>query len=51
MLGDGVVRIGAFVEPPIAAFTVMTFSNASRVMMREGFRSSQTISTIRFPVS
>jgi hypothetical protein len=32
--------IGALVEPPMAELTTMAFSNASRVMMSEGFRSS-----------
>ena len=43
--------IGALVEPPIAEFAMMVFSNASRVRMSEGFRSSHTISTARRPVS
>ena len=43
--------IGALVEPPIAVFAMMTFSNASRVMMSDGFRSSHTMSTMRLPVS
>ncbi len=43
--------IGALVEPPIALLTTMAFSNASRVRMSEGFRSSHTISTMRRPVS
>ena len=43
--------IGALVEPPIAELATMAFSNASRVRMSEGFRSSQTISTARMPVS
>jgi hypothetical protein len=38
------------VEPPMAEFTTMAFSKASRVMMSEGFRSSRTISTMRRPV-
>ena len=42
--------IGALVEPPIAEFTTMAFSNASRVMICDGFRSSRTISTMRLPV-
>ena len=43
--------IGALVEPPIAELTTMAFSNALRVMMSDGFRSSITISTMRLPVS
>ena len=43
--------IGAFVEPPIAELTTMTFSKSSRVMIFDGRRSSQTISTMRLPVS
>ena len=43
--------IGALVEPPIAELTTMQFSNALRVRMSEGFRSSHTISTMRLPVS
>ena len=43
--------IGALVEPPMAEFTTMAFSKASRVRMSEGFRSSHTISTMRLPVS
>ncbi len=43
--------IGALVEPPMALLTTMAFSNASRVMMSEGFRSSHTMSTMRRPVS
>ena len=42
--------IGALVDPPMAEFTTMAFSNAARVMMSEGRRSSRTISTIRSPV-
>ncbi len=41
----------AFVLPPIAMSTRIAFSNASRVRMRLGRRSSATISTIRFPVA
>ena len=41
----------ALVEPPIAISTVMAFSSACRVMMREGRRSSPTISTMRRPLS
>ena len=43
--------IGALVEPPIAELTTMAFSNASRVMIFGGRRSSHTISTMRLPVS
>ena len=43
--------IGALVEPPIAELATMVFSNALRVRMSEGFRSSCTISTARTPVS
>ncbi len=43
--------IGALVEPPIAEFATMVFSNAARVRMSEGFKSSCTISTARRPVS
>ena len=43
--------IGALVEPPMAELTTMTFSNASRVMILDGRRSSHTMSTMRFPVS
>ena len=42
--------IGALVEPPIAELTTITFSNASRVMILEGRRSSHTMSTMRLPV-
>jgi hypothetical protein len=42
--------IGALVDPPIAELTTMAFSNASRVRMSDGLRSSATISTIRRPV-
>ena len=42
--------IGALVDPPIAELTTMTFSNASRVMILEGRRSSHTMSTMRLPV-
>ena len=42
--------IGALVDPPMAEFTTMAFSKASRVMMSEGRRSCRTISTIRSPV-
>ena len=43
--------IGALVEPPMALLTTIVFSNASRVRISDGFRSSHTISTIRLPVS
>ena len=35
------IWIGALVEPPIALLTTIVFSNASRVRMSDGFRSSQ----------
>ena len=38
------------VEPPIAELTTIAFSNAARVSTCDGFRSSHTISTMRFPV-
>jgi hypothetical protein len=38
-----------FVEPPIAALTMMAFSKAFLVRMSEGLTSSRTISTIRLP--
>src|SRR3712207_5325778 len=37
------------VEPPIAIWTIMAFSNAARVRICEGLRSSHTISTARRP--
>ena len=37
------------VEPPIAAFTRIAFSNASRVRISDGLRFSFTMSTIRAP--
>jgi hypothetical protein len=43
--------IGALVEPPIAEHATMAFSNASRVRMSEGLRSSRTMATARRPVS
>src|SRR4029450_11579524 len=43
--------MGAFVEPPIAELTTITFSNASRVMIFDGRRSSHTMSTMRLPDS
>ena len=42
--------IGQLVEPPRAVLTTMAFSNASRVRIRDGRRSSCTISTTRRPV-
>ena len=42
--------ITALVLPPIAALVRIAFSNASRVRMSDGFRSSFTICTIRRPV-
>jgi len=41
----------AFVEPPTAMRTRMAFSNAARVRIREGRRSSRAISTIRRPAA
>ena len=41
----------ALVEPPRAMATVTAFSKASVVRMSRGFRSSQTISTIRRPLA
>ena len=35
----------------MAVLTTMAFSNASRVRMSDGFRSSSTICTMRLPVS
>ena len=43
--------IGAFVDPPMAELITIVFSKASRVMMSEGRKSDQTISTMRRPVS
>ena len=43
--------IGALVEPPIAELATMAFSNALRVRMSDGRKSSCTISTARTPVS
>ena len=40
----------ALVDPPMAMSTVMAFSSAARVMMRDGRRSSRTISTMRRPL-
>ena len=42
---------GQLLDAPSADATTIAFSNASFVMMREGFRSSRTISTIRLPVA
>ena len=41
--------ITALVDPPIAAFTRIAFSNASRVMIADGRRSLLTRSTITCP--
>ena len=41
----------ALVEQPIAIATVIAFSNASRLWIFLGVRSSQTISTMRRPHS
>ena len=41
----------ALVEQPIAIATVMAFSNALRLWIFCGVRSSQTISTMRRPLS
>src|SRR6202789_3806547 len=43
--------IGALVEPPMAEQATIAFSNAARVRMSDGFKSSCTISTARTPVS
>ena len=43
--------ITAFVEPPIAAFTRIAFSNAERVRIFDSAISSSTISTMRRPAS
>jgi hypothetical protein len=42
--------IGALVEPPIAELTTMAFSNASRVRMSDGLRSSAPSRRCRRPV-
>ena len=39
----------ALVEQPIAIATLIAFSKLARVRMSEGFRSSQTICTMRRP--
>ena len=41
----------ALVEPPMVISVTMALSKDSRVRMSEGFKSSQTISTMRLPVS
>src|SRR3954465_11725396 len=41
----------AFVDPPSAMAAVTAFSNAAVVMMSRGFRSSQTMSTMRRPAA
>lgn len=41
----------AFVDPPMAALTRIAFSNACRVRICEGRRSSSTIPTIRCPAA
>ena len=48
---SALIWIGALVEPPIAELTTMQFSKALRVRMSDGFKSSQTMSTMRMPVS
>src|SRR5262249_53369747 len=45
------IWIGALVDPPIAEQATMVFSNALRVRMSEGLRSSCTMATIRSPVT
>ena len=42
---------GQLVETPAAAAAKIAFSNALRVRIFEGRRSSQTISTARLPVA
>jgi hypothetical protein len=42
---------GQLVEAPSALAATIAFSNALRVKMSDGFRSSHTISTMRFPVA
>ena len=39
----------ALVDPPIAALTLMAFSNASLVMILSGVRSFSTRSTMTWP--
>src|SRR2546422_1428676 len=41
----------ALVEPPMAMSTIMAFGKASGVRMRDGRKSSLTISTIRRPLA
>ena len=41
----------ALVDPPRAINAVMAFSNASRVMIRDGIRSVPIISTITRPLN
>ena len=48
---SALIWIGALVEPPIAELTTMQFSKAFRVRMSDGRKSSQTMPTIRVPVS
>jgi hypothetical protein len=43
--------IGALVDPPIAEQTAIAFSNAARVITCDGRKSSDTSSTLRFPVA
>jgi len=43
--------MAALLEPPMAALTRTAFSNAARVRIREGRRSSATMATIRWPVA
>ena len=42
---------GQLVEAPAAAAAKIAFSNALRVSIFDGLRSSQTISTARLPVA
>ena len=42
---------GQLVEAPSALAATIAFSNALRVMMSDGFKSSHTMSTMRLPVS
>ena len=46
----GTMIIVGGLEAPIAEFRTIAFSKAGRFMMSDGFRSCQTISTIRLPV-
>src|SRR3974390_365782 len=50
-LAMALIWIGALVEPPMAELAMIAFSNALRVRISEGLRSSWTISTARTPVS